>query len=279
MIKITTDSTCDLSQQLIEKYNIAISPLHVLVGEDDYIDGVTIKPNDLFKFVENENKTCSTTAVNTYEYEEFFRQFADTHEAIIHINLGMSFSSCFQNANLAAENFSNVYIVDSANLSSGSGLLVLEACNLVNEGLKPEEIVKRLNGMKGNIVSSFVIDKMDYLKRGGRCTSIEALGAALLKIKPSIEVINGKMEVGKKYRGSFKSSLEKYVKDRLENIDLIDPKRVFITHPAVDEELVTHIKELVASYNYFEEIHVTTAGCTISCHCRPSTLGILYVNK
>lgn len=279
MIKITADSTCDLSQQLIKKYNIAISPLHVLVDEEDYIDGVTITPNDLFKFIENENKTCSTTAVNTYEYEQFFSQFADTHDAIIHISLGMGFSSCFQNANLAAENFSNVYIVDSANLSSGSGLLVLEACNLANEGFKPEEIVERLNGMKGNIISSFIIDKMDYLKRGGRCTSIEALGAALLKIKPSIEVNNGKMEVGKKYRGSFKNSLEKYVKERLENIDLIDPKRVFITHPAVDEDLVTYIKELVASYNYFEEIHVTNAGCTISCHCGPSTLGVLYVKK
>ena len=279
MIKITADSTCDLSQQLIEKYNIAISPLHVLVNDDDYIDGVTITPNDLFKFVENENKTCSTTAVNTYEYEQFFNQFADTHDAIIHISLGMGFSSCFQNANLAAQNLSNVYIVDSANLSSGSGLLVLEACNLANEGFKPEEIVERLNGMKGNIISSFVIDKMDYLKRGGRCTSIEALGAALLKIKPSIEVNNGKMEVGKKYRGSFKSSLEKYVRDRLDNIDSIDSKRIFITHPAVDEELVTYIKELVASYNYFEEIHVTTAGCTISCHCGPSTLGVLYVKK
>lgn len=279
MIKITADSTCDLSQQLIEKYNIGISPLHVLVNEDDYIDGVTITPNDLFKFVENENKTCSTTAVNTYEYEQFFNQFTDTHDAIIHISLGMGFSSCFQNANLAAQNLANVYIVDSANLSSGSGLLVLEACNLANEGFKPEEIVERLNGMKANIISSFVIDKMDYLKRGGRCTSIEALGAALLKIKPSIEVNNGKMEVGKKYRGSFKSSLEKYVRDRLENIDSIDSKRVFITHPAVDEELVTYIKELVASYNYFEEIHVTTAGCTISCHCGPSTLGVLYVKK
>ena len=279
MIKITADSTCDLSQQLIEKYNIAISPLHVLVDEEDYLDGVTITPNDLFKYVENENKSCSTSAVNTYEYEQFFSNFADTHDAIIHISLGMGFSSCFQNAKLAAQNFSNVYIVDSTNLSTGSGLVVLEACHLANEGLAPTEIVDRLNEMKTNVIASFVIDKMDYLKRGGRCSSIEAFGAALLKIKPSIEVKDGKMEVGKKYRGSFKSSLEKYVKERFENIDSIDPKCIFITHPAVDEELVLHIKELVASYQYFEEIHVTTAGCTISCHCGPSTLGVLYVEK
>ncbi len=279
MIKITADSTCDLSQELIEKYNIAISPLHVLIDEDDYLDGVTITPNDLFHKVENENKSCSTTAVNTYEYEQFFAQYNETHDAIIHISLGMGFSSSYQNANLAAQNFSNVYIVDSANLSTGSGLLVLEASDLANKGATPSDIIDRLNEMKSKVNASFVIDKMDYLKRGGRCSSVEAFGAALLKIKPSIEVINGKMEVGKKYRGSFKSSLEKYLKDRFEAIDLIDSKRVFITHPAVDEELVTFIKELITSYNHFNDVHVTNAGCTISSHCGPHTLGVLYVKK
>jgi DegV family protein with EDD domain len=279
MIKITADSTCDLSQELIEKYNIAISPLHVLVDEEDYLDGVTITPKDLFQFVEQENKTCSTAAINTYEYEEFFKQFSDSHDAIIHINLGMGFSSCFQNANLAAQNFSNVFIVDSANLTTGSGLLVLKACELAADGLTAEEIVNELKALAPKVSGSFVIDKMDYLKRGGRCSSVEAFGATLLKIKPSIEVKNGKMEVGKKYRGSFKGALEKYTKDRFENIEKIDPKRIIITYPDVDLELVSHIKEVVASYNYFEEILVTTAGCTISSHCGPHTLGLLYINK
>jgi len=163
LIKITADSTCDLSQELIEKYNIAISPLHVLIGEDDYLDGVTITPNDLFHKVENENKSCSTTAVNTYEYEQFFAQYNETHDAIIHISLGMGFSSSYQNASLAAQKFSNVYIVDSANLSTGSGLLVLEASDLANKGATPLDIIDRLNEMKSKVNASFVIDKMDYL--------------------------------------------------------------------------------------------------------------------
>lgn len=279
MIKITADSTCDLSQALIEKYNIAISPLHVLVEEEDFLDGVTIVPKDLFHYVENDNKTCSTAAINTYEYEQFFAQHAKENEAVIHINLGMNFSSCFQNANLAAQNFDNVYVVDSANLSTGSGHLVLAAHDLIKQGLDAKEIARRLTELTSKVNASFVIDKMDYLKRGGRCSSLEAFGATLLKIKPSIEVKAGKMEVGKKYRGSFKSSLEKYVKDRFASIESIDSKRVFITHPMVDEETVQYVYDLVASYNYFDEILITTAGCTISSHCGPYTLGVLYVEK
>jgi DegV family protein with EDD domain len=279
MIKITADSTCDLSQELIEKYNISISPLHVLVDEDDYLDGVTITPKDLFRYVEEERKTCSTAAINTYEYEQFFKPFSEKYEAVIHISLGVGFSSCFQNANLAANEFSNVHIIDSANLSTGSGLVALKAVELAQSGLEVNEIVQQLNEVTLKVSASFVIDKMDYLKRGGRCSSIEAFGATLLKIKPSIEVKNGKMEVGKKYRGSFKSALEKYVADRFAHIEQIDKKRIFITHPAVDPEIVNFIVTLVDSYDYFEEIHVTNAGCTISSHCGPHTLGILYVTK
>ena len=279
MIKITADSTCDLSQALIEKYNIAISPLHVLVEEEDFLDGVTITPKDLFNYVENENKTCSTAAINTYEYEQFFAKHAKENDAVIHINLGMQFSSCFQNANIAAQNFENVYVIDSANLSTGSGHIVLAAHDFISQGLDVNEIVKRLNELTAKVNASFVIDKMDYLKRGGRCSSVEAFGATLLKIKPSIEVKAGKMEVGKKYRGSFKNSLDKYIKDRFESIESIDPKRVFITHPMVDEEIVQYVYDLVASYNYFEEIHITNAGCTVSSHCGPHTLGVLYVTK
>lgn len=279
MIKITADSTCDLSQELIEQYNIAISPLHVLVDEEDYLDGVTITPNALFKFVEEENKTCSTAAINTYEYEEFFKQYANSHDAVIHISLGMGFSSCFQNAKLAAQNFNNVFIVDSNNLTTGSGLLVLTACELAAEGFSAEEIVNQLNEFSRKVSASFVIDKMDYLKRGGRCSSVEAFGATLLKIKPSIEVKNGKMEVGKKYRGSFKGALEKFIKDRFENIQTIDAKRIFITHPEVDDELVNHIKEVIESYQYFKEVLITNAGCTVSSHCGPNTLGVIYINK
>lgn len=279
MIKITADSTCDLSPQLLSKYDISLAPLHVLVDADDYLDGVNITPKDIFHYVSVENKTCSTAAINTYEYEQFFEPFAKKYDAVLHINLGSEFSSCHQNAQLAAQNFNNVIIIDSKNLSTGSGLLVVEAAELAAKGCSAKEIEARILALVPEIEASFVIDKMDYLKRGGRCSSLEAFGATLLKIKPSIEVTNGKMEVGKKYRGQFASSLEKYVKDRLQNRSDIDTSRIFITHPDCPDELVEQVKEMVQREIKFDEILITNAGCTVSTHCGPSTLGILFKRK
>jgi DegV family protein with EDD domain len=276
MIKITADSTCDLSPELLDKYNITIAPLHVLIDEQDFLDGVNITPKDIFRYVSIENKTCSTAAINTYEYEQLFQQFANDYDAVIHISLGMKFSSCFQNASLAAQNFTNVHVIDSQNLSTGSGHLVIEAAELANKGSNANEIVATLNALAPEVETSFVIDTMEYLKRGGRCSSLEAFGATLLKIKPSIEVIDGKMEVGKKYRGNQKSCLEKYIKDRLENRTDIDTSRLIISHSECSEEVVEHVKSVVSQYKQFDEIHVTTAGSTVSTHCGPNTLGILF---
>ncbi len=279
MIKITADSTCDLSPELLAKYDISLAPLHVLIDEADYLDGVNITPKDIFRYVSVENKTCTTAAINTYEYEQFFEPFTKHYDAIIHINIGSEFSSCHQNARLAAQNFDNIIVIDSKNLSSGSGLLVVEAAELAKKGCSAKEIEARILASIPEIEASFVIDKMDYLKRGGRCSSLEAFGATLLKIKPSIEVANGKMEVGKKYRGQFATSLEKYVKDRLQNRTDIDPARIFITHPDCPDELVEQVKAMIQREMKFEEILVTNAGCTVSTHCGPSTLGILFKRK
>ena len=279
MIKITADSTCDLSPELLAKYDISLAPLHVLVDDADYLDGVNITPKDIFNYVGVENKTCTTAAINTYEYEQFFEPFTKHYDAIIHINIGSEFSSCHQNARLAAQNFDNIIVIDSKNLSSGSGLLVVEAAELAKKGCSAKEIEARILASIPEIEASFVIDKMDYLKRGGRCSSLEAFGATLLKIKPSIEVANGKMEVGKKYRGQFATSLEKYVKDRLQNRTDIDPARIFITHPDCPDELVEQVKAMIQREMKFEEILVTNAGCTVSTHCGPSTLGILFKRK
>lgn len=276
MIKITADSTCDLSPELLAKYDISLAPLHVLINEEDYLDGVNITPKDIFHYVSVENKSCSTAAINTYEYEQFFKPFIEQFEAIIHISLGSEFSSCYQNACLAAQSFENIIVIDSQNLSTGSGLLVLEAAELAAEGCTAKEIEARILAQVPEIEASFVIDKMDYLKRGGRCSSVEAFGATLLKIKPSIEVTHGKMEVGKKYRGQFASSLEKYVKDRLENRTDIDLSRIFITHPDCPDALVEQVKTMIQRQLQFDEILVTNAGCTVSTHCGPSTLGILF---
>lgn len=279
MIKITADSTCDLSPQILSALDIEVFPLHVLVDEQDYLDGVDITPEDIFKYVSEQGKTCKTSAVNTFEYTNLFTKLAPKYEAIIHICLGSDFSSCYQNAQIASQDFDNVYVVNSANLSTGSGHIVYEAVLMAKEGVAPQEICERLEMLIPKIEASFVIDKMDYLRKGGRCSGIEALGATLLKIKPSIEVKDGQMKVGKKYRGSFERCLESYVKDRLENNSNIDTSRLFITHSYCSTETIALVKELVHRYAAFDEIIETNAGCTISSHCGPNTLGILYKRK
>lgn len=279
MIKITADSTCDLTQSILEKYNITLIPFHVLIDEEDFLDGVNIEPLDIFKYVGEQGKTCRTAAINTFEYETFFKEHASQHDAVIHICLGSDFSSSCQNAKIAAESFDNVYVIDSQNLSTGSGHIVLEAALLAEKGLSAEEICQQLEALVPKIDSSFVIDKMDYLRKGGRCSGMEALGATLLKIKPSIEVVDGKMIVGKKYRGNLDRCLENYVKDRLQNNDNIDSTCIFITHSHCSKETVDKVRKLVEELGNFEEIIETTAGCTISTHCGPNTLGILYRRK
>ena len=279
MIKITADSTCDLSSQILTNLNISLVPLHVLVDEVDYLDGININPNDIFEYVGNQNKSCSTAAINIFEYEQFFEPLAETHEALIHINLSHHLSSCYQNAKIAAANFDNVYVIDSLNLSTGSGHLVYEAALLAQQGLSAAEILARIESLKSNVCATFVIDKMEYLKKGGRCTSLEAFGATLLKIKPSIEVIDGQMIAGKKYRGNLDSVLEKYIKDQLKSLDKIDKSRIFITHSHCSSETVSKVRALIEQYGHFEQIIETTAGCTISTHCGPNTLGILFKTK
>lgn len=279
MIKITSDSTCDLSDKILEEYNISLMPLHVLIDEQDFRDGIDITPMDIFKYVGDEGKSCTTAAVNTFEYEHFFSEHAENNKAVIHISLGSEFSSCYQNAKIASEGYDNVYVINSNNLSTGSGHIVYEAALLVNEGLSAEVICSKLEDLISKIDASFVINKMDYLRKGGRCTGVEALGATLLKIKPSIEVVDGKMVVGKKYRGNFDRCLENYVKDRLENNDNIDYSRIFITHSHCSPETVEKVKNVIRMYVDFDEIIETTAGCTISTHCGPNTLGILYKRK
>jgi len=279
MIKITADSTCDLSPQIIEQFDISLMPLHVLIDDEDFRDGIDIEPKDIFRYVGQEGKSCKTAAVNTFEYENFFKEFSQNYDAVIHISLGSGFSSCCQNAKMAAQQFDNVYVVDSQNLSTGSGHIVYEAALMAQEGVQPEEIVKHLEEVAPKVDASFVIDTMEYLRKGGRCSGIEAFGATLLRIKPSIEVVDGKMIVGKKYRGNFDRCIVNYVKDRLENNNDIDYSRVFITHSYCSPETVQKVRDAVETYANFEQIIETTAGCTISSHCGPNTLGILYKRK
>ncbi len=279
MVKVTADSTCDLTPRLLRELDVTLTPLAVMVGEETFHDGVDITPADVFRYVEQEGKSCRTAAVNVFEYHRLFEELLETYDAVIHINISAEFSSCYQNAALAAKSFENVYVVDSRNLSSGSGHVVYAAAEMAKRGLPAEEIVTKLNEMIPRVDASFVIDKLDYLYKGGRCTGLEAFGAKLFQLKPCIEVHAGKMTVGKKYKGSFERSLENYVKDKLRDLDDIDQSRVFITHPACSAETVLRVRELLEANANFEEIIESRAGCTISSHCGPYTLGILILRK
>ncbi|HQA47394.1 MAG TPA: DegV family protein, partial [Bacillota bacterium] len=239
-------------------------------------DGVDITPEDIFRYVDKEGKTCKTAAVSTYEYMSTFSELLTKYRAVIHISLGSEFSSSYQNAAAAAKNLKNVYVIDSRNLSTGSGHLVYDAALMARDGLEPEEICRRLEETIPRIDASFVIDQLDYLRNGGRCSGLEAVGAKLLQIKPCIEVVDGKMTVGKKYRGSFDRCIKNYVKDRLFENKNIDHGRIFITHSDCSAQTVEMVRQAVSQYSHFDEVIVTGAGCTISSHCGPNTLGILY---
>ncbi len=278
-IKILSDSTCDLSPQLLADNDITLVPLTVVKDDVQYRDGVTITPADIFAHVAAGGSLCTTSANSVGEYQDIFAQYADKYDGVIHITLGSGFSSCYQNACLAAADFSNVRVVDSMNLSTGQGHVVLEACRLARECEDLDEIVAKLNAFTPRVEASFLLNRLEYMVKGGRCSSATALGANLLNLKPCIEVRDGKMGVVKKYRGHYDKCLANYVKDRLANRDDIVRKNLFITYTPIDDNCLNAVRNAVDEYGHFETVWETTAGCTISCHCGPGTLGILFVRK
>lgn len=278
-IKIISDSTCDLSKELIEKYNIEIVPLCVIKDDASYTDGIDITPAEIFAHVAAGGSLCSTAAVNVGQYEEIFASFANDYDGIIHINISSEFSSCHQNARLAAEEFENVRVVDSRNLSTGQGLVVLKACELAETCTSLDDLYQQLQDFTGKVEASFLLDKLEYMVKGGRCSSAAALGANLLNLKPCIEVREGKMSVVKKYRGNYAKCLANYVKDRLSERDDLDNKNLFVTRTPVSDDCLDAVKTAVAQYGNFDNIYWTEAGCTVSCHCGPGTLGVLFVRK
>lgn len=277
--KILSDSTCDLSQELLSKYDITLIPLTVVKGDEQFKDGVSITPAEIFVHVASGGSLCSTAAVSIGEYADQFQKYAADYDGIIHINIGSGFSACYQNACLAAEDFDNVRCIDSKNLSTGQGLLVLEACRLAEELTDLDEIAEKLNTYREKIEASFLVDKLDYLVKGGRCSSAAALGANLLNLKPCIEVKDGKMTVGKKYRGNYAKCLATYIKERLEGREDIDTGTLFVTYTTVDNTCHQAVLEALDSFAPFEKRYETIAGCTVSCHCGPGTLGIMFVRK
>ena len=278
-IKITCDSTCDLTEEIYERYNVEVLPLGITLGEELFSDGIDVTAPQVFDFVAETGVLPKTSALSMGEYIDVFKKFTDDGYAIIHINLSSEFSSCHQNAKLAAEELGNVYPIDSRNLSSGSGHLVMAAAEMVAEGLTAVEIVERLEEMKQRLDVSFVLQTLDYLKKGGRCSGVVALAATALQLRPEIVVVEGTMKVGKKYRGSMEKSITDYIKGRLAGRTDIQHNRIFITHSYVPAEIVEKAKALVAELQPFAEIIETKAGCTISSHCGPNCLGVLFFKK
>ena len=278
-IKIISDSTCDLSPAQLQEHDIALARLTVIKGGEPFVDGKTITPADIFAHVANGGDLCSTTANNMSDYQALFEEFAPKYDGGILITIGSGFSSCYQNACLAAEDYPNVRVIDSMNLSTGQGHVVLEACRLAKTCSDLDEIAEKLNAYAPRVEASFLLDQLGYMVKGGRCSSVAALGANLLGLKPCIEVKDGKMSVVKKYRGNYAKSLANYVKERLCDREDLDNGTLFVTRTPVSDECLDAVKAAVDTYAKFDNIYWTEAGCTVSCHCGPGTLGVLFVRK
>jgi len=279
-IKITSDSTCDLPKELLEKYDITLFPLTVIKNGENFQDNVTITPADIFAHVAAGGDLCSTTAGNVGEYADLFTKYAADYDAVVHINLGSGFSSSYQNATLAAMDFDNVITIDSQNLSTGQGHIVLKAVELSRSCTDLQELKAQIEAYVPRVEASFVLDQLKYMVKGGRCSSAAALGANLLNLKPCIEVKDGKMSVVKKYRGSYSKCLVNYVKDRLSGREDIEDDLIFITNTPVSDDELTAVQNAVSEYgSFFKTVVHSEAGCTVSCHCGPGTLGVLFIRK
>jgi DegV family protein with EDD domain len=278
-IIITSDSTTDLSAELKERYNIKTIPLGVNLGDKTYFDGVDVTPDDIYEYHRKTGELPKTTAANLGDLIDFFKTLVDEGKTVIHFSLSGEMSSTYNNSRMAAEEVGNVYAIDSRNLSTGAGLLVIAAAEMAKKGMEAEEIVKEIENLIPKVDASFVIDNLEYLHKGGRCSAVAMLGANLLKLKPCIEVKNGSMGVGKKYRGKFGDVLKTYVAERIGDGSDIDLDRVFVTHAGCDMDIVNAVVEDVKMAAPFKEVFLTRAGCTISSHCGADTLGVLFIRK
>ena len=277
-VKITADSTCDLSPELVEKYNISISPLSGVIDGQVHKDGLDVRPEDVFRAVD-QGKKVQTAAVNQFEYEEFFRPLLAEYDAIVHFCISKEMSSCFADACKVAEKLGNIYVIDSRTLSTGIGLLALEACEMAAMGRSAREIYDQVMALRDKVVTTFVVRDIGYLYRGGRCSGLEALGAKMLRIRPEIVVHEGRMSPGEKYRGSYEHYLKHYIKDVLKRVENVDYKRAFITHSPCEDGMTEFAAQCLREYGHFREVLDTVAGCTVCTHCGPNTLGVLFMRK
>ncbi len=281
-VSILTDSTSDLSKELLEKYDITMFPLHIHLGEKEYADGVDITPEEIYRWSEETKETPKTSALSLYDAKEYVKKALEKSEEVICFCISEEMSSCYSVMHMAVAELEvedKVFVVDSQNLSTGIGLQILEAAELAEQGLPAAEIVEKIREMQPLVRSSFVVDSLTFLHRGGRCSGVAALAGNTLKLHPCIFVLNGKMQAGKKYRGKMDKVILNYVEDLKQELATAKRDHVFITHSGCDAELIELIKQKMEELDYFENIHVTQAGGVVASHCGPGTLGVLYVAK
>ena len=282
MVKIISDSTCDLSPELIAKYDIDILPLHILLGEDEYEDGRNITPQQIYDWSDTHKTTPKTSAPSLAEAIDLFRPYIEEKCEIVCFSISGSMSTSGNVMRLAAEELEAsdlVTVVDSANLSTGIGLLVIEAAIMAEKGQSAAEIAAAIEVLKPKVRASFVVDTLTYLYRGGRCNAVSAMAGGVLRLHPKIIVENGAMDASKKYRGKINSVIMSYVKDMEEDLKSARPERVFITHSGCDRDTVNAVRSYLESFGIFHEILETRAGGVVSSHCGPGTLGVLFIAK
>ena len=280
MVSIVADSTCDLSQELLDKYKVKMIPLHILLGAKEYEDGVDLRPEEIYAWADDHKTTPKTSAPSVETVMQTFRPLLDKGDDIVCFSISESMSTTANVMRLAARQLEaedRIIVVDSANLSTGIGLLVLEAARMALQGKTAEEIVAETERLKPKVRASFVVDTLTYLHRGGRCNGLEAMAGSILKLHPKIVVSEGKMSSSKKYRGKIDKVILAYAKDMEEQLLQARKERVFITHSGCPEETVLMVKEYLESLSRFEEILLTRAGGVISSHCGPGTLGVLFI--
>lgn len=282
MIKIVSDSTCDLSKELVEKYDIQIAPLHIVLGEKEYLDGVEITPDEIYIWADSNEDTPKTSAIGFEEATAIMQPLTEIEDEMIIFTISGKMSTTNNVFRMVAEELEledKVSVIDSENLSTGSGLLVLKAADMVKEGKNRMEICQAIEELKDKVKASFVVDTLTYLHRGGRCSSVAALAGGVLKLHPKIVVAEGSMNADKKYRGKIEKAIIDYVKDNEESLREADSERVFITHSGCEQEIIDEVYNYLKNMNHFGEILVTRAGGVISSHCGPGTLGVLYMSK
>lgn len=278
-IILSADSTCDLGDELKARYHVHYYPFHIILEEKDYRDNVDITVKEIFDAYYKKKALPRTAAINVGEYVEYFKPWTDQGFDVIHLNLGGAISSAHKNCMLAAQELGgHVYPIDSFNLSTGISLQIIEAGERIRAGMPAAQIAEEVKALRGNCHTSFILDTLDFMRAGGRCSTIAAVGANLLNLKPCIEVDNtdGSMKVGKKYRGNLRKVLPQYVRDKLSEYPHVKKDHIFITYSSIDPDLASLVRDVIRETMDFKEIHETSASCTISSHCGPNTLGILF---